>query len=301
MISTVPVVSGSLSINPLAALTPFGVFQIVRWLSGNRHTEDLVPGVSFPGHDEYGNWIGFPDYDEIYQYADFVTEVPVDLVVDALTAGVPLVNAPAEINAMQILRLFLVQPNGTVDTGATYPGCSPDNLRACVPIQFGSVTEMAIYAENHGEIPRPVSSTDEAFQIAADQDRQRQALAQATSASQPTGTVSAGATPSPVLRFILKNGDVWDSGAGYPSCSRSNPAGCMPQQFGSLQAALQYAQANGEVLYQVDSLEEAWLIVEGKAGIVQNKIISNAGLFAGLSAGALVAGAAALMFLLRRR
>lgn len=65
-----------------------------------------------------------------------------------------------------IYRLIFQSPNGKVDTGANYPGCSLANPGACDPAQFNSMEEAEAYAAARGEEPYVVSSPEEAWDIA---------------------------------------------------------------------------------------------------------------------------------------
>lgn len=201
-IATVPVVSSSL--NPLTGITPFGVVQLIRWLGGTRRTADLVPGVSFPGYDAAGNPI---DYENIYQYADLVQQVPLELIQEAIQAGVMLVEKESNME-YPVYRLILQTAPGRVDTGATYPGCTREQPDLCYALQFATVQEAFSFAAGHNEIPRIVQSADEAFNLAEEEERSRLLQTQYTGPS---------ASPMP----IPTNGSV----VGSPLQSAVSPYG----------------------------------------------------------------------------
>lgn len=62
-------------------------------------------------------------------------------------------------------RLCLVNAQGLVDTGATYPACDPANPDACRPMQFANLCDAAAYAYAQGEIPYRVYSEAEAWDL----------------------------------------------------------------------------------------------------------------------------------------
>lgn len=57
----------------------------------------------------------------------------------------------------------------------------------------------------------------------------------------------------------------FNTGANYPTCTRGTPDGCDPKDFDTIDAAVAYAAAHGETPVTVQTADEAWLIVSGKA------------------------------------
>ena len=92
-----------------------------------------------------------------------------------------------------------------------------------------------------------------------------------------------------------------DTGATYEGCSSADPDACMPVQFASVAEAVDYAYKYGEMPMLVNSAEEAFAIAEGRLIPDESKVIPEPSLFSGISTGWWIAGAAALMFLLRRK
>jgi len=71
---------------------------------------------------------------------------------------------------MAIYRFILMSRADRADTGASYPGCSPNSTAQCDPRGFDGPNAMqqAIdYATSHNEIPVQVSSQKEAFDMIA--------------------------------------------------------------------------------------------------------------------------------------
>jgi len=88
-----------------------------------------------------------------------------------------------------------------------------------------------------------------------------------------------------------------DTGALYPGCSRSNPDACKPMQFASIEDAVAYSKANNEIPYLVNTIDEAWSIVDGSQAINPAQVISD-GAGGGVGTIGMVAiGAMALFFL----
>lgn len=96
----------------------------------------------------------------------------------------------------------------------------------------------------------------------------------------------------PVYRFILEltneTGTVYGTGASYPACSRSNPDGCEPIEFTSLQAAIDYAESQGEIPVMVDSEETAWRIIEGAQPITEDMLLTGGFSLAGMGGGGML-------------
>jgi hypothetical protein len=110
---------------------------------------------------------------------------------------------------------------------------------------------------------------------------------------------------APMMRFYVESINpegrtVYDTGASYPACSRSNPDGCQPIQFGSLDDVLWYASQHNETPIPVQSSEEAFALIEAeraKAGAPAG------GGILGMDTGTLVAvgaGLAAIVWISRR-
>lgn len=73
-----------------------------------------------------------------------------------------------------------------------------------------------------------------------------------------------------IYRLLLKNpagGPFVESGATYPSCSRTNPGGCVPLEFANRDDAMYYSKTHNEIPVWVNSAEQAWNIIEGKEPI----------------------------------
>jgi hypothetical protein len=68
---------------------------------------------------------------------------------------------------MAIYRLIVETAPGRVDTGANYPGCSPENPNACDPRQFATLDDAYAYAEQRGEEPYVAGSVEEVWDIVA--------------------------------------------------------------------------------------------------------------------------------------
>jgi hypothetical protein len=171
---------------------------------------------------------------------------------------------------------------GRVDTGATLPTCSRENPNGCDPQVFSTVQEASAYAQSRGEVPRLVSSVEETWAIVDRENAARRALTTNTGPSQtPLPNPTGGGT---VYRFILQTspGRV-DTGANYPACSRSNPSGCAPMGFASVEAAATYAYEHGEIPVLVSNVEEAWTVVAGGPVNPSNIIAKPEGMFAGMS------------------
>ena len=70
----------------------------------------------------------------------------------------------------------------------------------------------------------------------------------------------------------------FDTGANIATCSRSNPNGCSPIQFrdpGGMAAMVKYAKDHGEVLVRVNSIDEAFAIMEGKTMPNPSQIVTG--------------------------
>jgi hypothetical protein len=103
------------------------------------------------------------------------------------------------------------------------------------------------------------------------------------------GSVAELQQEAPVIyRLIVDMGDRADTGATYPSCSRTNQSACNPIEFSTVAAAVQYATDHDEIPVIVPDAETAWGMVEGTIPIPTG----------GISAGMIGLGAAALLALL---
>lgn len=60
-------------------------------------------------------------------------------------------------------RLGVIEANGSISTGATYPGCSQTNTPTCQPMVFPSVAAWVNYSYAHGEIPYSVDSDSQVW------------------------------------------------------------------------------------------------------------------------------------------
>lgn len=107
---------------------------------------------------------------------------------------------------------------------------------------------------------------------------------------QPGTPVQSGGVPSgssvgqtrprlmSLYRFILYKPDPtnpYATGANYPGCSQTNTSGCRPMGFPTLQDAIDYAEANNEIPYRVDSEAEAWALNAGDIDIDPRKILGK--------------------------
>lgn len=111
----------------------------------------------------------------------------------------------------------------------------------------------------------------------------------------PGSTVGQTATPlgqTVIYRFILQDTTtgVFHTGANYAGCSQVNSALCDPQDFNTLQDAVNYANSRGETPYIVGSAAEVWSIINGTTPINPAQIY---GASSGISP--LMLGAAALV------
>lgn len=79
----------------------------------------------------------------------------------------------------------------------------------------------------------------------------------------PTGTVYRLIVATPDSAFASTGGYRYDTGATYAGCSQANSDACQPQQFSSLQDAIDYAYAHGEIPVQVTDSATAWTIIAG--------------------------------------
>lgn len=84
-----------------------------------------------------------------------------------------------------------------------------------------------------------------------------------TTVVQPTGPPPT--TPgAPIYRIIIPWPDgTFATGANYPGCSQNSTAACDPKSFPTLNAAIQYALAGGEIPVLAQTVKESWDIVAG--------------------------------------
>lgn len=102
-----------------------------------------------------------------------------------------------------------------------------------------------------------------------------------------------------IYRLILETApNRVDTGATYPGCSQANASACKPMQFVSINDAVQFAKDHGEIPVRVNSVSEAWAIVEGRKPIDEANIITGSGNTL-LLVGAAVAAAVVLPKLLK--
>lgn len=153
MISTLtPIVTnpGTIAtpVGPAAAFYTWAAPRVLNWLGGHRNTEDLVPGVSFPGYDDLGNPIEWTD---IYQYADYFWP---DGIPEGETETAPTRRTETP---MQPLRLYIVTPQGIQSGRADY--------NDTVGIWFNSVLDLIGYAQQNGEMIQEVTTVEEAEAI----------------------------------------------------------------------------------------------------------------------------------------
>ncbi len=202
-------------------------------------------------------------------------------------------------NPVPIYRLIL--PGYTrgisgFDTGATLPGCSRENPNGCDPRHFETAEQITAYAHTRGEIPAVVNSVEEVWAFVDRENAVRAALIKNTapSGSPVPGPNGGGA----IYRFIVETSPTrFDTGANYPACSRTNPAGCAPMGFDSLSAAATYAYEHGEIPVKVGSVDEAWAVVGGLAVNPANIVPRPVeGMFANLSASMVAVAALGILW-----
>lgn len=101
-----------------------------------------------------------------------------------------------------------------------------------------------------------------------------------------------------IYRMVLQTspGRV-DTGATYPQCSPDNPAACQPQQFASVQDAIDYASANGETPVLVASAADAWDIAAGRRPIAPEMILAQPSILSSLMSNPIALGVGALLLL----
>jgi hypothetical protein len=117
------------------------------------------------------------------------------------------------------------------------------------------------------------------------------------------GGVGNPATPAvtlPLLRFILYDPSSdphkpYATGANYNGCSQVNTANCKAMNFVTQQAAIDFAEANGEIPYQVLSANEPWGIIVGTIPLDPSRFLGKSA--TGIPWTLLAAGAALLWFL----
>lgn len=205
-------------------------------------------------------------------------------------------------------RLVLYEPAGSPNCPSNLPqGCfNTGLLEGCVdPQQFDAryPEQLINYTNEHGEAIKRVSNADEAltlckaWQAPVNVVPPPQSITQggarpqdiAPSATPPPMGGAVGGpsaiTDTPTERsfkmgeiyrlIILSANGKYDTGATYPSCHISNPDGCKPVQFNSEQDAIDYALQNGEIPVRVNSVQEAWDIVEGKIAIQESSILGQ--------------------------
>lgn len=109
----------------------------------------------------------------------------------------------------------------------------------------------------------------------------------------PSGGGQTNTQPnlSYIYRFILNSApNRYDTGANYPGCSQVNTAMCDPQQFTTLQQAVNYAQFRNETPYIVQSAAEVWGLIAGTIPINPSQVYgASSGIPWGLIAVAAVA------------
>jgi hypothetical protein len=122
----------------------------------------------------------------------------------------------------------------------------------------------------------------------------------------PSGVGTAGAAlgPAPLsqlYRFILYNpsssdpNNPYSTGANYGGCSQANTINCQGMNFPSEAAAVQYAEAHGEIPYRVLSANEVWGVMSGTIPIDPSRLLGQSS--QGMSLGTLGLLAAGLWFL----
>lgn len=79
----------------------------------------------------------------------------------------PVTDTPGnlEIKMGTVYRMLLQESNGTVNSGATYPGCSRSNPDGCKPISFANMDDAVFYSKGHNEVPVRVHDAEEAWAI----------------------------------------------------------------------------------------------------------------------------------------
>ena len=75
-----------------------------------------------------------------------------------------------------------------------------------------------------------------------------------------------------VYRLILAGTNRYDTGATYPGCTIDNQQACDPVAFDTLEDAVDYAYAHGELPVMVFSEQEAWNIAAG-AVVDQSRVL----------------------------
>ena len=89
-------------------------------------------------------------------------------------------------------------------------------------------------------------------------------------------------TPRPGMNY--PEGGSWDTGATYGGCSKANTAACDPQQFNTLQDAVNYAHAHNETPVRMSTEAEVWAVLDGQKPITDDMIVTDGGFsLAGMS------------------
>lgn len=85
------------------------------------------------------------------------------------TGGLIAPETPGERQFVQgtIYRLLIMSErrDGSVESGATYAGCSRSNPTGCQPLTFANMDDALFYCSEHNEIPVAVASADDAWDI----------------------------------------------------------------------------------------------------------------------------------------
>jgi hypothetical protein len=98
------------------------------------------------------------------------------------------------------------------------------------------------------------------------------------------GTAGSAIGPTPLsqlYRFILYNpsssdpNNPYSTGANYGGCSQANTINCQGMNFPSEAAAVQYAEAHGEIPYRVLSAGEVWGVISGTIPIDPSRLLGQ--------------------------
>lgn len=95
----------------------------------------------------------------------------------------------------------------------------------------------------------------------------------------PSGPASSvgGQMLTQTYRFILAVNGGFATGANLQGCSQTNSAMCDPQFFNTLQDAINYAYANGQIPYKVDSSNDPWALMAGTMQIDPARVYNQDG------------------------
>lgn len=141
------------------------------------------------------------------------------------------------------------------DTGASYPGCCPDNPAACDPRQFNSFDDAANYARSKGEKPVRVWSVDQTWKMMQSLNVDCGSAPKQTVATVPTTPISPTVVQSypgetPVYSQTPTSPDIMPSLTPTPSTTPSlSPGAVAPAPSGTIYRLILRSERNGKITF----------------------------------------------------